>query len=587
MNRVAIFSYDNPGSKTCRDIIYLINKIREVCSKVYVITNGKSEKIQKELSVDISIVDNIHGFDANRWQYCIKYLWKENIINDIDELVLLNDSVFGPFYEFSEIFSEMSNRELDFWGITYHEEIRIMQKNKKNFCVPKRLQTYFMVFNKNMIQSDAFLEFWNKIPRIRNVKEYQKHFEYIMTKQFEDKGFRYSTYIDTSDIDSVDGKSFIDHFIFEPYYLLKNKRSPLLSKHCFLVSKELQLSFHDASELYKAVQFVKEKTDYDENYILDYLIAHFNVEDIKNILNLDYIIDSERLDQELSLEKKVALYVHLYYEDLFDYCLSYLSNLPTYIDLYISTDNDIKVKQLQDKVVKLLQNKTHIYVVEKRGREWSAFLMNVYKNMDKYDYIGFIHDKKSSQLFYSSLGRNFCDLLWENVIGPQNYFQHIIRIFENNSRLGVLSAPSIYCGTFFHTSIDFWSICYKKTEKILDMLHLEANMSKDKNPIVLGTAFWCRKEALKQLFEYKYEYSMFPEEPMDIDGTFSHGLERVIPYVAQANGYMSGIIMTQDTARINLINKEYTSCQILKRLKKKNEKSVCLHTLFDLLRTYK
>ena len=60
--------------------------------------------------------------------------------------------------------------------------------------------------------------------------------------------------------------------------------------------------------------------------------------------------------------------------------------------------------------------------------------------------------------------------------------------------------------------------------------------------------FWAKTDALKKLFEHGWKYEDFPEEPLPIDGTISHAIERVLGYVAQDAGYKTGVIMTDKIA---------------------------------------
>ena len=42
-----------------------------------------------------------------------------------------------------------------------------------------------------------------------------------------------------------------------------------------------------------------------------------------------------------------------------------------------------------------------------------------------------------------------------------------------------------------------------------------------------GTLFWARTDSLKPLFNIPISYDMFPKEPIGIDGTIAHALERL------------------------------------------------------------
>ena len=79
---------------------------------------------------------------------------------------------------------------------------------------------------------------------------------------------------------------------------------------------------------------------------------------------------------------------------------------------------------------------------------------------------------------------------------------------------------------------------------------VKANFDADKSPITLGTAFWCKREALAALFEHDFSYEDFPDEPMPIDGTVCHALERILGYVAQHEGYYTAYIMDSELAAL-------------------------------------
>jgi len=53
----------------------------------------------------------------------------------------------------------------------------------------------------------------------------------------------------------------------------------------------------------------------------------------------------------------------------------------------------------------------------------------------------------------------------------------------------------------------------------------------------LGTMFWARPQALAPLFDLGLAWDDYPAEPAPIDGTTMHALERLLPLVAQHQGY--------------------------------------------------
>ena len=53
----------------------------------------------------------------------------------------------------------------------------------------------------------------------------------------------------------------------------------------------------------------------------------------------------------------------------------------------------------------------------------------------------------------------------------------------------------------------------------------------------IGTMFWARPKALAPLFSLRLQWDDYPEEPIGIDGTVLHAVERLLPFVARHAGY--------------------------------------------------
>ena len=61
--------------------------------------------------------------------------------------------------------------------------------------------------------------------------------------------------------------------------------------------------------------------------------------------------------------------------------------------------------------------------------------------------------------------------------------------------------------------------------------------------------FWARPEALKPLFELKLDLSEVPVEPLPLDGTSLHALERLLPLVVEKAGYGYATTYVADVIR--------------------------------------
>ena len=204
----------------------------------------------------------------------------------------------------------------------------------------------------------------------------------------------------------------------------------------------------------------------------------------------------------------IALVIHLFYEKLFDECINCLDSIPDDIDVFITTNTVSKKSVLED----LCHNKKirykEIRVVSNIGREISALLIACRDIWDDYDILGFLHDKSTSgNIGPAKIGESYMYLLWENMLKNKTYINNLIFLLKNNNELGLLVPPSPYHDGYFSNYGNEWTLCYERTAKLASDLGISKTISKDIPPVSLGTAFWCKTEALSNLWKYDWHYS--------------------------------------------------------------------------------
>lgn len=568
----AIFSISTQNGRFSDFLYYIISDLQKVFTTIIVVVpNNVSEYDCKKLKHEKCFIkESISGYDVDRWKNIISELNQNGQINELDGITILNDSFYGPFETFEKVFSYMECKNLDFWGLTVHGKMPLEIFDKKGIL--HFIQTYFVNFGTQLIHSKKFIEFWEKLPEFNCYNDTQEKFEYIMTNFFEKLGYKWSVYSDTRDWESIDIEKYMSFLLLAPYDMVKIKRLPIASRYAFKLPMEVIQNYNYGNQISDLIQYLI-KIRYPINLIMKDLIFQQNIYELNTKLNMNYILIEKKFN--ISMRKNnAAIFIYLYYKDQINENIRYLKNIPRVMDVYFFTDTEEKKKEMEKFLhVYRIKCKTKVIIVCSRGREWAALLIEGKQLVLKYKYFCFLHDKKGHSFEYPTVGSSFKTLLWENVIYSRGYINRVIEYFEKNNHIGLLVPPVIKHGTYFRFYNNFWTTCYDETITWAKRLKLETKyISEVYTPISIGSVFWARSEALKDLFQYNFERKDFPEEPMPIDGTVNHVFERIIPYVAQNQGFYTAIIMTKKFAEVdwnicsNMLRKTMSASQKNKNL---------------------
>ena len=554
MKRVAIYFFYDKDGVVDRYVNYFLEDFKQNLDRLIVVCNGKlTPEGREEFSkyTNEIIVRENKGFDVWAYKEGIEYIGWDNLKN-YDELIMLNMTIMGPIYSFKEMFDEMDSRkELDFWGITKFHKFPVDPWGLIKYgYIPEHIQSHFIAVRNPMLTSYEFKQHWEKMRMINTYFESVSYHESIFTKKFNDKGFKSDAYIDSEDL-----KDFTDHPIIDyPKKIIEEKRCPIFKRRSFFNPYDDFLTRSMGRSSLELFKYIEENTNYDVNLIWDNILRVENMYDIKNTLHLNYNLPSNYSLLKDNDSKKIGLFFHIYFEDLIEECFNYASNVPEYVDIFITTDKESKKIKIENKFSEL-KNKVDIKIIENRGRDVSAFLVPNREEILKYDIACFAHDKKTKQLHPELKGEEFKYKCLENILGNKNFVNNIINLFVKNPRLGLLSPPAPNHAEFYGNLGREWGENYDITVEFLKDLKIEINVDKGKAPIApYGTMFWFRPKAMKKLLEKTWKYEDFPKEPNKIDGTLLHAIERAYPFVVQEAGFYSANVLNEDFTRVEMTN---------------------------------
>lgn len=226
---------------------------------------------------------------------------------------------------------------------------------------------------------------------------------------------------------------------------------------------------------------------------------------------------------------KIAVQVHVFYDDILHEILKYTNNITEPFDLYISTDS---IKKFNKIVPELKQNSNaeniYIMITENRGRDVAPFLLQMYDKINHYSFFLHLHTKRSLHGPYGDFWRK--DML-NKLLGSSERCKNIIQCFKNDSNLGLIYPKPINflknCMNIGGNSISL---------AILGQL-LNIQFNEEVSHFPAGNMLWGRVESFKQLFQFPFKLYLFPPEKKQLDGTIMHAIERSWIQIAEYNGY--------------------------------------------------
>lgn len=552
--RLGIFVFYDADGYVGRYVNYLLNEIMGSVNELVIVCNGcldaAGRKCFEQYTSEIFIRDN-KGYDGGAWKDAVTTFVGFKRLKAYDEVVFFNDICYGPIYPFEIVFAEMDKRsDIDFWGLTRHYQAMDFTGNHKSGVIPEHIQTYFFVVRNRLLSSVNFAMFWNDMPELKTFNDDIGLFETKFTKYFSNCGFSWDTYVN---MEMFKGSGLNNYcFNYElPYVLVSEFRMPMIRRKS-LTQFVPNSCAGPEKDPRRVLKYLKEQSNYDVSMIWEDLLRKNNIADLYTRLHLDYILPTDTVIRKPMSQKRIALLIHIYYQDQIEYCLRYVRNMPVYIDIYVTTveKNEEIVRESFRSVV---CNHIEIRVVKNRGRDMSALFVGCADVLEsnEYDYICCIHDKKSPQVGIL-LGMAFRDTTFENTLASKEFVENVIGTFDREPFLGYLGFPYMIGGPYWPVLCNAWASPnnFANTNQLLERCNIKPMIAMDKPPIVYANVFWCRPDALKPLIDLHLTYEDFDEEPLAIDGTFSHAMERAVTYVAQHQGYYSGVLYTDEYASI-------------------------------------
>ena len=239
---------------------------------------------------------------------------------------------------------------------------------------------------------------------------------------------------------------------------------------------------------------------------------------------------------------KIAVILHLYYQDLWEEFSTMIKNLKGYdYDVYVTlTKGSATIGQtrwVKEKIENEHKN-AKVFEIDNKGLDVGAFLVvleHLSANNIDYDYILKMHSKKSVKTAGVEFGSNWRKQLYRPLIGDANKVNGILSKMENNNNIGMVGNTK-------------WISDYEGLNKgnINDLKRI-LGIKTTNRKFIGGTMFWVKYPIIKNhfnLYAIRKIITML-EEGYFTDyekGTYTHALERILGYmVSDSNKLISGV----------------------------------------------
>lgn len=226
---------------------------------------------------------------------------------------------------------------------------------------------------------------------------------------------------------------------------------------------------------------------------------------------------------------KAALHIHAFYPDMLDEILARIGCNRILPDLFISVKDVASQAEVAERLRHYAGRVAALEVVPNRGRDIGPFLSTFGARLaSEYEFIGHVHTKGSHHAVRHIVDR-WRHFLLENLLGGEqsgNMIDSILVQMTDHPEWGIAFPDDpIPLG---------WDGNREFAEALAP--HLKVGPLPEQFCFPVGTMFWMRAAALRPFVGLGLRYEDYPGEPLPVDGTLLHALERLFGVVPRAQG---------------------------------------------------
>lgn len=524
-------------------VAFALAGLREHASRVLVVVNGaltdEGRAKLEPVSDEILVRENV-GFDIWAHKEALEHVGEG--IAEFDEVVLTNDTWFGPVRPFGPVFEAMDAREVHFWGMTDHAREEPNPFTGKG-VLPYHLQSFWIAVRREMFLSEEWASYWRDLPAMPSYFDAVLKHEAVFTERFADAGFTHSVSYPCTDYDTRN-----------PSLL---NAGELLDRGCPVVKRRVFFQFPPYLDHFAVVgRWVLEKMihfGYPVELALANLARTVPPKDLNTDAGLLSVLPEVDVSFDRSKPLRTVVVAHIFYDEMTDEILDRADTLPGEYDLVVTTPEAERAERIREVIARRPRRARQVdvrVVASNEGRDQSAFLIGCRDVLlgGAYDLVVKLHSKKTPQDGFN-VGRHFKEQQYENLLNSAGYTANLLALFQREPGLGLVFPPTIHIG--YPTMGRGWWSNKPGFAVLAEQLGIRVPLD-DLTPLApYGSMFIARPEALRLLASHEWQYAQFGGAEAYRDGGLAHILERMPVYAAGELGYHSRTVMTADQMAVS------------------------------------
>ena len=528
--------------------------LREHAARVLVVVNGSlsdAGRAKLEPVSDEILVRENRGYDIWAHKEALDHVGAG--IAEFDEVLLTNDTWFGPVRPYGPVFDRLGERACHFWGMTDHAREEPNPFTGEG-VLHYHLQSFWIAVRREMFVSEAWASYWRDLPEMPDYFDAVLKHEAVFTEHFASRGF-------VHDVAFASEGYPTDHpALFNPDLLLADgcpvlKRRPLfhwppfLDRHAVIgrwIVEDVAAHGYPTELLWRDLARNVEPKTLNANAAMHEVLPE-----------VDVAYDPSR-------PLRIVAALHIFYVDMTEEMLDLVDTIPGAYDLVVTTPDADKQAAIAEIIAARPRpnRKVDVRVLDSNdGRDQSAFLIGCKDVLlgGEYDLVVKLHSKKTPQDGYN-IGRHFKNQQFANLLNSPGYTANLLALFQKEPGLGLAYPPMIHIG--YPTMGRGWWSNRPGFQRLCETLGIRVPLDEISPLAPFGSMYIARPEALRLLVDHGWVYSDFGGAEAYRDGGLAHILERMPSYAAAELGYHTRTVSTAEYMAISHTSMEFNLDQM-------------------------